>query len=120
MRAPFTTAGWCHCHRCQRRTGSAASANARVPADAFAIVAGADAIGTWEPADGWPKTFCQRCGGHVYSGDPATYESVGVRLGAIDGDPGIRPTWRQWVASAAPWTPIPDDGLERFEGARPE
>lgn len=38
-----------------------------------------------------------------------------VRLGAIDGDPRIRPLARQFVADAAPWEPIPDDGLLRFE-----
>jgi len=38
-----------------------------------------------------------------------------VRLGAIDGDPRIRPSARQFVADAAPWEPIPDDGLPRFE-----
>jgi hypothetical protein len=44
---------------------------------------------------------------------------VGVRLGAIDGDPGVRPTARQFVAYAAPWEPIPDDGLERHDERMP-
>jgi hypothetical protein len=37
-----------------------------------------------------------------------------VRLGTFDGDPGIRPSFRQFVAYAAPWERIPDDGLPRF------
>ena len=37
-----------------------------------------------------------------------------MRLGAFDGDPGVRPGARQFVAYAAPWEPIPDDGLPRF------
>jgi hypothetical protein len=37
----------------------------------------------------------------------------------IDGDPGVRPSLRQWVSSAAAWEPLPDDGLERHEGRRP-
>jgi hypothetical protein len=45
---------------------------------------------------------------------------MGIRLGAFDGDPGVRPAWRAFVAYAAPWEPIPDDGLERFaEGRTP-
>jgi hypothetical protein len=44
---------------------------------------------------------------------------MSVRLGAIDGDPGIRPRYRQFVAYAAAWEPIPDDGLERFPERRP-
>jgi hypothetical protein len=39
---------------------------------------------------------------------------MSVRMGAFDGDPGVRPSWRAFVAYAAPWEPIPDDGLERF------
>ena len=45
-------------------------------------------------------------------------EVGGVRLGAIDGDPGVRPESRQFVAYAAAWEPIPDDGLERFPESR--
>jgi hypothetical protein len=43
---------------------------------------------------------------------------MGVRFGALHGDPGITPRWRQWISSAAEWAPIPDDGLPRFDGPR--
>ena len=43
---------------------------------------------------------------------------MSVRLGTLDGDPGIRPQYRQFVAYAAPWEPIPDDGLPRYEEQR--
>jgi hypothetical protein len=36
-------------------------------------------------------------------------------MGAIDGDPGVRPAFHQYVACAAPWDPLPDDGLPRFD-----
>jgi len=35
-------------------------------------------------------------------------------MGAFNGDPGVRPNWRTYVAYAATWEPIPDDGLARF------
>jgi hypothetical protein len=38
--------------------------------------------------------------------------------GAFHGDPGIRPSVRQFVAYAAPWEPIADDGLPRYPGSR--
>ena len=44
---------------------------------------------------------------------------VSVRLGAVDGDPGIRPECRQWVSSAAVWEEIPDDGLPRYDEGAP-
>jgi hypothetical protein len=42
-----------------------------------------------------------------------------VRLGTFDGDPGIKPQWRQFVAYASPWEPIPDDGLPRYPEGKP-
>jgi|GEM_PF-4257248 len=36
---------------------------------------------------------------------------MSIRIGAFDADPGIRPSLRQFVAYAATWEPIPDDGL---------
>jgi hypothetical protein len=115
---PFKTAGYCHCKRCQRRSGTTWTLNAMVPTRGFTILTGADAIRTWTPPDGNPKSFCVHCGGHLFSGDPSRAAIVGIRLGAIDGDPGIRPRWRQWVDSAPEWESIPDDGLPRFLGQR--
>ena len=40
-------------------------------------------------------------------------------MGAIDGDPGARPTFHQYVAYAAPWDPLPDDGLPRYDEGIP-
>jgi hypothetical protein len=118
VRAPFTRAIYCHCHRCQRRTGVAAAASARLDRADFAITSGADLIRSWEPEGGLPKAFCGACGGHLFAGS-LDGDFVAVRLGAIDGDPGIRPELRQWISSAAPWEPIPDDGLPRYEEDAP-
>jgi hypothetical protein len=41
-----------------------------------------------------------------------------VRLGALDDDPGVQPSARQFVAYAASWEPIPDDELPRFPERR--
>src|SRR5947207_15842149 len=60
--APLS-AGYCHCTRCQRRTGTAASAQARIAERALAIVAGEDMVATWQPPDGFAKHFCRGCGG---------------------------------------------------------
>ncbi len=115
--APFKTAGYCHCKRCQRRSGALWSLNAVADGASLEIVQGAEALRTWRPEDGKPKSFCGECGGHVFSGEPGD-ASLGVRLGAVDGDPGIRPSWRQWLESAPDWEPIPDDGTERFARSR--
>jgi hypothetical protein len=43
---------------------------------------------------------------------------VSVRLGTLDGDPGIRPSYRSFFGSRAPWDVECDDGLARYD-ARP-
>ncbi len=42
-----------------------------------------------------------------------------VRISAFNEGPGVRPSWRAYVAYAAPWEPIPDDGIERFDEGTP-
>jgi hypothetical protein len=115
---PLVSAGWCHCTRCQRRTGTPASAAGEVAPGSFRITAGEALVTEFPPPGGFIKAFCSVCGGHLYSRHPDGWDQVSVRLGAVDGDPGIRPQYHQHVGSAAVWQPLPDDGLPRFEGAR--
>jgi hypothetical protein len=111
---PPPAASYCHCTRCQRRTGTAASAQARIDANIFTLIQGEELVKCWRhPAGGWEKCFCGECGAQLFSRDPEG-TGMSVRLGSFDGDPGVRPSWHQFVAYAAPWEPIPDDGLERF------
>jgi hypothetical protein len=117
---PLVSAGYCHCTRCQRRTGTAASASARVAPGSFQVVAGGDLVRTYVPPDGgFHKTFCSACGSALWSRSPDDPEAISIRLGTFDRDPGIRPSDRQFVAYAAPWEAIPDDGLPRYPERRP-
>jgi len=116
IRAPLLAAWYCHCHRCQHRTGTAASPAARIARADLEFQSGLESILAWRAEDGMPKAFCVECGSHLFAGS-LDADFVAIRLGAIDGDPGIRPEYRQWVSSAAPWEPIPDDGLPRFDDA---
>jgi hypothetical protein len=116
---PLVSARYCHCTRCQRRTGTAASASGAVVPGLFRVVQGEDRLRAWKPEGGAEKWFCGDCGSALFTRDRGDAERVGVRLGAIDGDPGVRPSARQFVAYAAPWEPIPDDGLVRYPERRP-
>lgn len=118
---PFQSAGFCHCHRCQRRSGVPWTFNALADPGGFEVTAGATEISTWQPEDGGrPKSFCRRCGGHVFGGDLDGEFLIAVRLGTVEGDPEIAPSWRAWISSAPGWHPIPDDGLKRFAEGRPK
>jgi hypothetical protein len=113
--APLVSAAYCHCTRCQRRSGTAASPSGRLEPGSLRIVAGAELLRAWTPEDGgFAKVFCSVCGSSLFSRPPDATEPVAVRLGAFDGDPGVRPQHHQFVDSAAVWEPLPDDGLPRY------
>ena len=113
---PLGEAGYCHCSRCRRRTGTASSVQARVVPGSLSVVDGENLVRYHEVSDGFDKGFCSSCGSALWS---RRGELMSVRLGALDGDPGVRPSYRQFVAYAAPWEPIPDDGLPRHPERRP-
>ena len=115
---PLVSAGYCHCTRCQRRTGSAASASARIAPGSLRILSGEELLRSYDPPDGFSKVFCSACGSAMWSQSQDDPEIKSIRLGAFDGDPGIRPEVRAFVAYAAVWEPIPEDGLPRFDEAR--
>lgn len=115
---PLLLASYCHCRRCQRRSGAAASANAHPKPGTFRIVAGEDRLRSWKPERGGEKFFCGDCGSAIFADNPSHPDSLGIRMGTFDGDPGVRPSVRQFVAYAAPWEAIPDDGLPRHPESR--
>jgi hypothetical protein len=117
---PPAYAGYCHCTRCQRRTGTAASAQARIDGRTFRLTAGGEHVTAWRhPDGGFEKCFCARCGSQLFSRNPDDPTQMSIRMAAFDGDPGLRPSWRTYVAYAARWEAIPDDGLERYEEGLP-
>jgi hypothetical protein len=118
--APLLGAAYCHCHVCQKRTGTAVQASAAMAPGSLTISAGRDRLREWAPPyGGYAKSFCEECGSHLFGRAPGAEEFSIVRMAAIDGDPGVRPAARQFVASAAGWEPIPDDDLPRYDGLLP-
>ena len=98
---PPVTASYCHCTRCQKRTGTAASAQVRIVPGSLNVLSGEELLRA------------------LWSSLPDTGEPVGIRMAAFDDDPGVRPAYRQFVAYAAEWEPIPDDGLPRHPERTP-
>jgi len=116
---PLRDAGYCHCTRCQRRTGNAASVSGGIVPGSLRVVSGDELLTDYRPPEGFVKVFCSACGSALWSRHPEDPDVIAVRLGVFDGDPGVRPSWRQFVAYAVPWEPIPDDGLPRYPERRP-
>src|SRR4051812_19667415 len=104
--APPVGAVYCHCTRCQRRTGSAASASARVAPGSVRVVAGEEHVRAWAPEGGNEKLFCALCGSAVFTRRPGG-PIAAVRLGSFVAGPRVRPAPRPLTAHAAPWGPVP-------------
>ena len=113
------SANSCHCSKCRKRTGTAASASAFVAPHSVRVVCGQELLSAWTPDARYEHVFCGTCGSPLWSARCNDHEIVVIRLGAIEGDPGIRPSLRQFVGSAAPFEPIPDDGLPHYTERRP-
>ena len=81
------------------------------------FVQGEELVKGWKPPDGgFEKCFCSNCGGQLFSKN-ADGTIWSVRMGSLDDDPGLAPKHRQYVAYAARWEPIPDDGIPRYPEA---
>ena len=117
--APPVTRTYCHCTRCQRRSGAASSPQLRVEPGSVRFLQGEELLRGWKPPDdGFEKCFCGTCGGALFSKGPdgAIWS---VRMGTLDSDPGLRPAHRQFVAYAASWEPVPDDGVPHYPERAP-
>lgn len=103
---PLAYAYYCHCTRCQRRSGAGAAPGAVAVPGSFKILQGEAELTAWSAGDGFDKLFCATCGAHVLARSPENPDLVSIRLGAFDGDPGIRPIARHFTNYAAAWEPI--------------
>ncbi len=118
VRGPFLRAGHCHCSRCRKHSGAAVCTQGRVRAADFRLLSGSELIRSFRPAGGAVKAFCSVCGSSLFGGSWPDGPEVSIRLGAIDGDPGIRPQCHTFVGSKAPWDVI-CDGLPEHDGPLP-
>jgi hypothetical protein len=93
---------------------------ARIDGRTLRMLAGEEHVRVWRhPQGGMEKCFCGECGAHLFSRNPDDPSQMSVRMSAFDSDPGVRPSSRAYVAYAASWEPIPDDGLVRYEEGVP-
>ena len=85
----------------------------------FRLLSGEELISVYRTEGKTARAFCSVCGSSLFGGHWPDGPEVSVRLGSLDGDPGIRPQYHSFVASKAAWDEIPDDGLERYDGPPP-
>jgi hypothetical protein len=116
LEPPFLMASYCHCEHCRKHSGNFGSGSIDVPRKQMRILSGEELLGRFQPAPGLAvKVFCTRCGSSLYGTDEPESETVWVRIGALDADPGLRPSRHVFVRSAPAWLPVPEDGLPSYE-----
>jgi len=101
--APLT-AYLCHCHLCQKRTGSPFAMNVVFPANALELAEGEPLelprdLGGGLQSVSW---LCGVCYSRLWTRRTGA-AVVNVRGGALDDAGDLRPVAQLWVSSAQPW-----------------
>ncbi len=99
---------------CRKAQGPTFRARARLKASDFRFTKGAELVTYYESSPGNHRGFCRVCGSPVHSKFDDHPAALGLPLGVLDQDPGIKPLFHVFVGSKAPWHDITDD-LPQFQ-----
>jgi hypothetical protein len=95
----------CHCHDCQRASGTAYVSVLRVPAKAFRVTQGEPRFYT-VTADGGntvSRGFCPECGSPLFNRLSGMADVIEVRAGNLDDPSWHQPAVDIFTKSAQPW-----------------
>jgi hypothetical protein len=106
----------CHCSMCRKAQGAAFRSRASVRSADFRLISGEHLLTFYTSSPGNHRGFCRVCGSPIVSRFDAYPSVLGLPLGALDDDPGVRPQMHVHVASKAPWFTISDDLPQFAEG----
>ena len=106
----------CHCHSCQKLSGSPFVSAFSVRTTAFEILSG-ETVAFERKADSGNavKTHhCKRCGTRLFAERTGNAEMIGVFASTLDDPSTFTPISNVYVSEVAPWTDL-DDALLSFE-----
>ena len=112
----ITRTSICHCHACQRRTGSVFGVQVRLTkADTF--VKGETTTFKRFGDDGGLITsyFCPQCGSTVFWEIDVLPGSIIAAAGAFADQSLPAPTFSVYEARMHPWVSLPDEGVEHMD-----
>jgi hypothetical protein len=100
----------CHCGRCRKARAAGHATDLALAADGLRFTRGEDALVSYRlpGARSFETTFCRTCGAKLPRADRERGLAL-VPMGALDDDPGIRPSRHAFVSEKAPWIEIRDD-----------
>ena len=99
----------CHCHDCQRRTGSVFGAQARFRRNAVEV-SGLSTPYSRVGDEGQKVTFsfCPRCGAIVYYQTEGNEETIAIPVGAFADSSFPTPTVSVWEEDKHSWVTLPE------------
>ena len=109
----------CHCHECQRRSGSAFAWQARWPAAAVKV---AGESNSWQSSgdsggdSGGQATFnfCPHCGSTLFYTNDGLPDQIAVAVGGFAGQPQPPPWVSVYENRLQPWLAITAEPMERM------
>ncbi|NOG70051.1 GFA family protein [Roseicella sp. DB1501] len=111
---PLSGALHCHCSLCRKAHGAVFRSRAALRRADFRWIQGEDLLAGYRSSPGTTRHFCRVCGSSLLSSFDDRPEVLGLALGTLDDDPGLRPALHVFVGSKAPWYEITDD-LPQYE-----
>lgn len=106
----------CHCHDCQKRSGSAFGMSLFLDADALRISEGEIRTYQRTAESGRQVTvgICENCGTQIYGRPEWRPDTIVLKAGTLDDTSWLVPDLHIWTASKQPWVIVPD-GVEAHE-----
>ncbi len=107
----------CHCHACQKLTGTAYRVSVPALPGSFKLLAGEPTVYERLGDSGARRAqaFCGRCGSLLYAYGADGPRVYGLRVGVLDEREALAPARQKWCSSALPWAQD-ITGLARAEG----
>ncbi len=109
LTGPLTQPLNCHCTMCRKAQGAAFRTRARIQAADFRFTRGEELLTYFESSPGNHRGFCSVCGSPILTKFDTTPDVLGLPLGPLDQDPGVKPGFHVFVGSKAPWHEITDE-----------
>ncbi|HZS37459.1 MAG TPA: GFA family protein [Polyangia bacterium] len=107
--------GYCHCSSCRAWSASPVNAFTLWPADAVAIVKGAEHVAEFRKTERSHRQWCRRCGGHLMAAHPQ-WKLIDVYAAVLPDHafkPGLHVNYGERVLAVK-------DGLPKFKDLPPE
>jgi hypothetical protein len=117
LRATPSDTGWCHCGLCRRTSGAPAVAFTTIGVGDFSFTRGAPA--RWRSTSFGERGFCPTCGSLLTIRLDFQPDTIDITAGTLDRPDAVAPGFHVFCRDAVAWG-LPDDGLPRHDGFRPD